>query len=563
MSVTVRHLNGDSTFLLTFVPDATSSPGLASPPTAFTVLIDPWLSGPSIVTAPWFAQTQLKTPSAITHLSQIDEPDIVIISQNKPDHCHKETLTQLRPEGKTVLAAEPSAARTIRGWNHFDPNRIHALSKYDPKCRFGRQLRLSIPPLAPDGSPGELCISFIPAKNYVTGMHNAFGLTYQPPTHTKSVASIATIDLPQKRTTRYFHMPLSPVTLPPSSPSPLISPPIEVRPMSFDQPRNPDRKSLTRRPSRSSQGPKIRPPQLSRSPNTASSEILPFPHHSIVPLEPKSDLLHGNVISQEITIPDPSLPIDSPFHFELDLPPSSFHTLPTPPTSPSPRDSVTSLGFSALPTAFSPTSSTRTSNPRTSVATSHQKSLSSVSSCPNLYLSHNPTSPITPARPKAISVIYSPHGVGLADLQPYIQHHLVRLPGALPLTILFHSFDFAQNPWYLGGNIMTGLPGGALIARALMARCWISAHDEVKDDRGISVKQLKVKRIPADRVRKYLWEGEQGQWLKKTGWTCDVRSLDVGKEMTIGPTRDLCSGLESNRESRLMRFGPQEHTDDE
>lgn len=102
---------------------------------------------------------------------------------------------------------------------------------------------------------------------------------------------------------------------------------------------------------------------------------------------------------------------------------------------------------------------------------------------------------------------------------------------------------------------MTGMYGGAEIARALMARCWVSAHDEDKDDRGFSVKKLRVKRIAAAEVRKHLWEGENGQWLRKKGWTCDVRQMEVGKEMLIGPTRDLCTGMEGKRESRLLRFG--------
>ena len=489
------------------------------------------------------------------------EPDLVVVSQNKPDHCHKDTLLQLRPEGKTILVAEPSAARVIKSWNHFDPNRVYGLAKYDHKVKFGRQLRLPIPALSPDGCTGEVCISFIPAKNYMTGLHNAFGITYQPPTYMKSVASISTVDLPQKRTTRYFHMPLSPATLPPSSPTPLVSPPIDARPMSFDQPRDTDRKSFYLQGARLSQVARTHRPQLSRCSNTASSELLSHKYEPVVRVEAKDDSWGGDIVSQEITISDKSPKIDTPFHFELDPAPSSFGpALPTPPDTPNRSHAhitPASLGFSPIPTVSSPTISTQIGSTYTQTTPSHQKSLSSVSSCPSLGLniSLGLNSPVTPARPKTISIIYSPHGVALADLRPYIQHHLVRLPGALPLTLLFHSFDYAQNPWYLGGNIMTGLEGGAAIARALMARCWISAHDEEKEDKGISVKRLKVKRIAAEQVRKFLWEGEEGEWLKKKGWCCDVRSLDVGKEMVIGQTRDLCSGMEGKRESRLLRFG--------
>lgn len=223
MSVTVRHLNADSTFLLIFSPEPHPLPSdLHAANGAYSILIDPWLVGSSIVTAPWFAITKRVVPSAINHLSEIDEPDVVVVSQNKPDHCHKETLLQLRPEGKTIIAAEPGAAKAITSWNHFDPTRVRGLLKYDSRQRFGNSLRLRIPPLSPSGHEGEVNISFIPAKNYMTGLHNAFGITYLPPTHIKSIASVSTVDLP--RTTKYFHMPLSPATLPPNSPPPLLSP---------------------------------------------------------------------------------------------------------------------------------------------------------------------------------------------------------------------------------------------------------------------------------------------------------------------------------------------------
>jgi len=102
---------------------------------------------------------------------------------------------------------------------------------------------------------------------------------------------------------------------------------------------------------------------------------------------------------------------------------------------------------------------------------------------------------------------------------------------------------------------MTGSTGGAVIARGLMARCWISAHDEAKDDTGLSVFKLKNTYVRPEQVRKTLWDGEEGEWLRKRGWTCDVRNLAVGAEMFIGPARDLLSGMEGKRESRLLRFG--------
>lgn len=100
----------------------------------------------------------------------------------------------------------------------------------------------------------------------------------------------------------------------------------------------------------------------------------------------------------------------------------------------------------------------------------------------------------------------------------------------------------------MGGN------GGVQIARGLMARCWVSAHDELKDDRGLAVTKLIITKMTPEEVCGKLWEGPEGELLRKRGWTCDVRNLGVGAEMFIGPARDLLASMEGKRESRLLRF---------
>ena len=519
MSVTVKHLNADSTFLLTFSPEPRPAAfDLRSSQGAYTILIDPWLTGPSIVSAPWFAKTVHNIPPCIRDLSEIEEPDVVLVSQNKPDHCHGATLRQLNPEGKTVIAAEHGAAKTIRSWKHFDPRRVIGLEKYNPREKFS-SLRLDIPPLSPLGDRGEVVISFIPAKNYVTGLHNAFGITYRPPTHFKAFASVSTIQLP-KRTT-YFHMPFN-VTGRPSMSSQLPFSPAPALPATatnmvqesqhFERPRTAGDHR----------------PRL-RSSTTGSSEFLPFQQ---VPAMRSPPSLTLSLQSDDELVSPPFSPsnlastADTSPSFGLDSPPFA-QALPTPPESP-----ISSPSGSFL---------------------FHHASMSSTMSQQSSLLSNN--SVVTPGRPRPISVIYTPHGINFSpDLIPYTQHHLVKL-GALPLTLLLHSFDRAQNPWYFGGNIMTGSVGGVEIARGLMARCWLSAHDEAKDDRGVSVRQLRLTRVTPEQVRRALWAGPEGEWLRKKGWCCDVRSLGVGAEMLIGPARDLLSGMETNRDSRLLRFG--------
>lgn len=73
---------------------------------------------------------------------------------------------------------------------------------------------------------------------------------------------------------------------------------------------------------------------------------------------------------------------------------------------------------------------------------------------------------------------------------------------------------------------MLGADSGIEIATALMARCWISAHDEVKDDKGVAVKLLKCDRHTADVVKERFRRVE-------AAWDCDVRSLDVGAEVRL------------------------------
>lgn len=493
MSLTVRHLNADSTFLLIFSPKPNPSPtDLLSAHGSFSVLIDPWLVGSSIVSAKWFAITKRLLPGSISHLSQIEEPDVVLVSQNKPDHCHKETLLQLKPEGKTLVAAEPSAARTIKSWNHFDPNRVCALVKYDAKVRFGNSLRLRIPPLGPEGFPGELNIAFIPARNYLTGLHNAFGITYQPPTKSKVVAPVTTIDLPGRSLTGPIP---STVPLPSTSVFPSLSAVMGQNDEYATRPASAPHNSG----SFEDLGVKSRRLSNLQSPQLQAGEL----QH----LNANPSITHSELTS-----------IMAEAHFDngtlsdtLDLVPIS-PALSTPSFQSSPRGSNSS-GSTCL-------------SPSSSANTSFAFSLPNSPQLVDLQNRYSRPPAIHPPRPKAISVIYSPHGIQLADLQPYIQKHLVSLAGALPLTCLFHSFDFAANPWWFGGNVMTGVEGGLEIASALMARCWISAHDEVKDDKGMAVKFLKCIRGNADMVKGKIQQGE-GRW------TCDVRSLGVDDQVKL------------------------------
>lgn len=397
MSLNVKHINGDTTFLLTFSPlqKVSPSPDLQQPPGQFSILVDPWLSGPSLMWHPKFLLSRHTVPPCIKNLSHIPEPNVVLVSQDKPDHCHEATLRQLDPSSSlTTILAEPAAAKKIRGMKHFNPTRIHALSSYSDR-KPESIIKFFVPPLTPDGLPGEVTIAFIPAKLDVSGLHNAIGITYRPPT-TAYVAP------------NYFHSPL------------------------------------------------------------------PSAHST-------SDVSKPSIRSQNFPFP------------------------PTPPDSPHPRSN-----YSTTDSTASTALSTPTSNCWSHSHASPSLSISSTSS----------TSPAQLPAQRTISVIYSPHGVSYSLIRNYASSHLV-CSAALPLTAFLHSFDRVQNPWWLGGNINAGLPGGVEIAKSLMAKCWVGAHDEDKENSGLSVIRAATRKYTRAEVREMV--GKETQ----------VEELGVGEELIL------------------------------
>ncbi|KAF4305446.1 hypothetical protein GTA08_BOTSDO06618 [Botryosphaeria dothidea] len=368
--LTVKALNADTSFLVTFSPSiAPQGPAASQFPGSFTILIDPWLVGSAQILSAKFSISQHKTQACVSSLAELPEPDMVLISQDKPDHCHEETLKQLPPNSGAIILAAPAAAKKIRKWNHFPKGSVHALKPFSTNDD-SRVFRLEIPSFSSNGLPGEVTVSLLCPKRDLSGLHNAIGVTYRAPTTVLSPARTTYIELP---------------------PTPPLSP--------------------------------THSPVLGRTTSMAS-----------------------------LTISNP-LPLSTPY------------------------------------------------NPRP--------------------LTPNSATPLD--RERTLSLIYSPHGVSYPVLEPYASTHMVQ-QSALPLTALLHSFDRVDNPWYLGGNIAAGVPGGSEIARQLMARCWVGAHDEEKDNRGVSVMKLKVKRMEVEEVK---------HSLEEKGISAHVARLQPGEEMRM------------------------------
>ncbi|KUI61383.1 hypothetical protein VP1G_08570 [Cytospora mali] len=193
MALTIKHLNTNSSFLLTFEP-LLSKPVPGYEPEPFHILLDPWIAAPSKVFHPKISPTTQKEPSCISSLNDLPRPDLVIISQHKSDHCNEPTLKQISPSAKTVILAEPSAAKVIRAWKHFDRQNVLALEKWEGPRTSGMAnqsavTRVPVPSIVRGGEPGEVTVAFIPQRRDLSGVHTAIGITYRPPPMIKQAQS--------------------------------------------------------------------------------------------------------------------------------------------------------------------------------------------------------------------------------------------------------------------------------------------------------------------------------------------------------------------------------------
>ncbi|ETS86612.1 hypothetical protein PFICI_00440 [Pestalotiopsis fici W106-1] len=190
MALTIKHLNSDASFLLSFEPvganaDPARGPVAVSRP--FTILLDPWLTGPSNIFHPKFSTTTQTVAPCVSSLAELSvEPDLVIISQPKSDHCNEATLRQLPASGtRTLILAEPASARLIRSWKYFDREKVRTIESWkDPRTganNHRRVFRIPVPAAWPGGQTGEVTVCWIPQKRDLSGVHGAIGITYRPP----------------------------------------------------------------------------------------------------------------------------------------------------------------------------------------------------------------------------------------------------------------------------------------------------------------------------------------------------------------------------------------------
>ena len=212
MALTVKHLNGDASFLLSFEP-VPRTRASHPPPRPFRVLLDPWIIGPSMIFHSKISTTTHKEAACVSSLQELPEPDLVIISQHKSDHCNEATLKQLPASGtKTIILAEPNSARTIRSWKYFDKDKVRTIPKWGDPHGSTREclVRVPVPPQVEGGEPGEITVAYIPQRRDISGLHAAIGITYRPPPTPASSSETISGKMASRSRTSLLSPPTSP-----------------------------------------------------------------------------------------------------------------------------------------------------------------------------------------------------------------------------------------------------------------------------------------------------------------------------------------------------------------
>ncbi|CAF4591334.1 unnamed protein product [Rotaria sp. Silwood2] len=105
MSLTLRHLNADTSWLILFEN--------------FKILLDPWLFGSQSEICRYFSTQEHAVQPSIQNINRDlhMQIDAIIISHEFTDHCHEQTLRSL--SATIPVFATTNASNLIRRWNYF------------------------------------------------------------------------------------------------------------------------------------------------------------------------------------------------------------------------------------------------------------------------------------------------------------------------------------------------------------------------------------------------------------------------------------------------------------
>jgi hypothetical protein len=163
MSLTLRHLNADTSWLIIF--------------DGFKILLDPWLFGPQTDYFRYFSTQEHAVPSSMQNISRdLDvQIDAIIISHEFTDHCHEETLRSL--SATIPVFATTNASKLIRRWHHFQhvyniPLLNDRFEKFTLSMLNEQQSELNM--------PDTISVGYIPEKGFMAmpSLHGATCISF-------------------------------------------------------------------------------------------------------------------------------------------------------------------------------------------------------------------------------------------------------------------------------------------------------------------------------------------------------------------------------------------------
>ncbi|KAK6358964.1 hypothetical protein TWF696_000136 [Orbilia brochopaga] len=473
MPISLRHLTADSTWLITL-----TSP--QNPPThkPYIIILDPWIEGPSPVWHPKFALNHHTVASSISNLSELSpQPDLLLISQTKTDHCNELTCRQLPKSGVQVYAV-PGADSIIRSWKHFDEANVHRLRPFTSR-KTGRVSRIPIYRDArPPTPPNEAGETAIPASNTIPSDDPTDGAyTFEKDPNVAAIVELAFLPALKPWEIPSIHIGLGISYTPTQDPSTSIR-------------------------GRTTAIPPPSPPLLSPAPNPQ------HPHPGPHPGTQTELTAHASMSTSTLsTVPSrtsasssssSSAPPHTPSTSTPNAPPSSK----PPPAAAAPPAKTPQSPQVSSPNKFPrrPSQLERRRNPQSA----------------NLKLPGR-KSPSTTE-----SILYTPHGVPASALTTY----LASIP--LPLTALLHCFVRVDNPRWLGGTVSAGAPNAFRIVeetkrlrgeQARRAEEPISPMSECTVDFPLGVKYL-----VATHDEEVQMQGFCSHFVRKSRW--DVSEIE-------------------------------------
>lgn len=125
-----------------------------------------------------------------------------------------------------------------------------------------------------------------------------------------------------------------------------------------------------------------------------------------------------------------------------------------------------------------------------------------------------------PSTTKVISALFTPHGIPVSALRPWLS----RLPGKTPqLALLLHPFKRVHS--FMGGEISPGFPAGMELCKAVDVGTWVSTHDEDKVIEGFVASHLNETKWSRQKVEEDL----SAAGIRNVA----VRELGVSEELAI------------------------------